>query len=146
MTASELNACRELQREIERERRRLESLREASASITRILDGLPKGRPTTSRIERFSILIFEAEERLSNLQAELDITAASLATRLINELSAFPLSLSVMLRHYVGQANFNEIARQLHYTRTYIWNLHNRGLDTLGIDRPKRNCQKSARF
>lgn len=146
MTASELNSCLELQRQIEHEQSRLESLREVSAGHQRLLDGLPHGRPTTSQPERFTLLIMEAEERLSELQSELDETAATLAKKLTNELSALPTCLSVMLRHYVGCATFSLIARQLHYSRANVFHLHNVALDTMGIDRPKKNCQKSARL
>lgn len=146
MTDLELNSCRELQRRIEHERSRIESLREVSAGMTRLLDGVPHGRPQSSQPERFALLIMEAEAKLSDLQAELDTAMATLATQLTNELSTLPTCLSVMIRRYVGCATFSLIARQLHYSRANVFYLHNRGLDVLGIDRPKKNCQKSARF
>ena len=139
MTKSELNSCRELQRKIAREQSRIESLRDVAHSMQRILDGVPHARPQSSKPERFTMLVVEAEERLSELQNEFDTSAASLATKLTAELSAqSPLCLTVALKYYVGCLSISAIARTLHYTKQHIFNARNRVLEHLGIDRPTR--------
>ena len=139
MTYEELSRALEIRRALEMEASRLEDLKLCAVSVRGSqLDGMPKATPQTSKTEKLTVKIMEAEERLQQLQAELAETSGLLAERLSNELSGSSLMLSVMLRRYVAGLSCTAIARQLNFTLGYVQKIHLRAVLRLTGSRPPK--------
>lgn len=71
MTYEELNRACELRQRIMTEQSRLEDLRLCAVSVSGSkLDDMPKATPLTSKVEKLTVQIMEAEEQLRRLRAE----------------------------------------------------------------------------
>ena len=72
MTYEELSAALEIRRQIESESARLEDLRLCAESVGGSkLDDMPKATPLTSKVEKLTVQIMEAEEQTSRNHLEL---------------------------------------------------------------------------
>lgn len=137
MTKTELHLVLNLQREIERQRTRLEALRLSATNITKLFDGLSE-QGHTLRTDLTATLIAEAKEKIADLQRELDTKAiVHLTNELTSMLSDDRLVLSVMIQRYCGGLKFAAIASNLHYSHAYITLLHKRGIKRLNLSAAK---------
>lgn len=139
MTYAELNQAMEIRRQIESESARLEDLRLCAVSVGGSkLDDMPKATPLTSKVEKLTVQIMEAEEQLRRLRADLAEASGLLAERLTHELSGSSLMTSVLLRRYVAGLSLSCIARQLNFTLGYVQKIHKRGVIRLTGSRPPK--------
>ena len=130
MTFDELNRVRALREQLAAEIRRLETLRLASSNLYRQLDGLPRSTPLTSPTERLAAAIVDAEQKISELTAALDESAANLSAEIYSTISD-NLIASVLTMNFCAGVSTGEIARRMNYTRNYIWKLRRRGVKIL---------------
>ena len=80
----EINAARELREEIQSLERRIETLKATAQNLVPIRDGLPKGKATSSAVERLAVKILALEEDLRGLREKLD----AVKVQLIEKISA----------------------------------------------------------
>lgn len=121
-----LSTVIELEEKICAARDELARLKSLATAITPKLDGLPKAKSLSSRVENLAVKILDCENRLAELVekkicAQVDLTM-ELAEQLTNNI------LSVMTLHYVHGKTFAEIGRTIHYSRKQVWTFHKRGL------------------
>ena len=128
MTTTELNAVRDLRDELALERRRLEDLRACAGSMSRVFDGLPKAKATTSAVEKIAIAIVESERHIEELTEAIALSSAELVTAISATITK-PLMMSAMIRRYVTCKTTAAIAMRLHITREYVWKLCKRGVN-----------------
>lgn len=130
MTFDELNRVRVLREQLAAEIRRLETLRLSASNLYRQLDGLPRSTPLTSTPEKLATAIVAAEQKISELTAALDESAANLSAEIYSTISD-NLIASVLTMIFCAGISTGEIARRLNYTRNYIWKLKRRGIKIL---------------
>ena len=128
-----LNSVWELQTKYERETRRLEDLKFFALPSAPPLDGMPHAPAQTSKVEKITMLIVEAEQMLITLTEQLEQQKYKLLSAL-KDIPMKELPKRVLNYHYVGCQSFNGIAKLLRYSRRYILTLHDEGLRALGLD------------
>ena len=123
-----LSVCQELKRRIDREKERLQMLREMAEAITIELDGLPRGdQYASSRVERIAAAIVDAE----NLIFQLVRIKAECTLELNEALGAAGVegaARQVLLYRYGLCMPFNEIARRLNFKTRRIFQIHSAAL------------------
>ena len=122
----DLQAVMTLKTKIEGAEQRLLALRENARAITVKLDGLPRNKNVTSRVEKFATEIVDAENELATLMIELVETTETL-TRLIQQRVEGKAAI-VLIRRYAMCETFKEIAANLHYTSANVYYLHRQGV------------------
>lgn len=130
MTFDELNRVRALREQLAAEIRRLETLRLSASNLYRQLDGLPRSTPLTSPTEKIASAIVDAEQKISELTAEVDAAATELSAEIYSTICN-TLIASVLVMNFCAGVSTGEIARRLNYTRNYIWKLKRRGIKIL---------------
>lgn len=135
MNYQELNSVWILKKTFDRESRRLEDLRALAEPTTPLLDGMPRSATPvqTSKVESIATLIVDAERALVRLSEEIEAAKC----RVLVALQSVPmkeLALRVLRYHYAGCKSFSAIAKILHYSKWYVMDLHDAGLEALGLD------------
>ena len=133
LTYETINIVRSLYKNYGRELRRLEDLNFCSTNLVPKLDGMPHSRAQTSKTETVATLIIEAEQKLADIGAQIEQAKFTLL-RKIDEIPMRELPRRVLTYHYVSCQSFSAIARIMHFTKPYIFNLHEEGLKACGLD------------
>ena len=126
----EITAARDLREEIQTLERRMETLRATAQDLVPIRDGLPKGKVTSSAVERLAVKILNLEEYLRGLQEKL----AAVKIHLIEEISAAPLKemeRRVLMMRYVNCMRFRDICFDLNKSDARIYQWHRAGLEKM---------------
>lgn len=111
-----LEAVREKKLEVKTAEEKLKNLRSMAETIpTAILDGLPHGRGTSSRVEKFSARVIDAERELEQLRLEVGRLESELACEIFERVADEALR-AALLCYYVGCYSTRESARRLHYS------------------------------
>lgn len=134
MDYQELNSVWTIKREYERGLQRLEDLHCFALPASPPIDGLPSNPPPlSSKVETIATLIIELEADLWGLAAELERRRYRLAKALQAE-HIKELLERVLIFHYADCRSFNAIAKLMNFSRRYILDLHEAGLNALGLD------------
>ena len=121
----------ELKSEMEDLQSRLSEVIDALKHLTPTLDGLPKSKTVEDRIGRLITAKLDMEEKLKELQAEMEMTAALITA----EIAMSPLKKTereVLKRRYVDLKNWASIARELRYSEMNCYTLHRQALKKIG--------------
>lgn len=131
LTIEDLNEPKFIREEISREQSKLEALKISATSFNFAMnDTKVQSKAQTAATEKFALMIFEAENRLSELESKLADVTSKLAKKIC---VAFRngLFVSILIQHYCGGRSFSVIANKLNYTRDYVWKLHKRAIAAL---------------
>ena len=139
MTFEELNSVVEVKSELEAENQRLKDLRFAASQTVSTLSELPKTKPLESKIERFTALIIESEERIAKLTETFIQRQIELFSR-IEALKLPELQKRILSYHFVSCMKLSAVARMLNYSRRYVEMQFNKVLSSLGIKSPNRTA------
>ena len=120
-----LSTVFELEEKICAARDELARLKSLATAITPKLDGLPKAKSLSSRVENLAVKIMDCERRLDELVEEKICAQLDLSSELAEQLT--DNILSVMALRYVHGKTFAEIGRLIHYSRKQVWLFHQRG-------------------
>ena len=121
-----LSTVKEIETAIKSARSRIEFLRAEAASIKPPpIDGLPRAKSSTSRAEKFAVLIADEERRLAELCNEFDDKQNQLMTDIYRRVEG--KAGEVLILRYVQCLSFRGIAARLAYSEPYIYLLHRRG-------------------
>lgn len=120
-----LSAVQLLRREIEREERRLEEMKLAATNTTAKLDGLPRVKAHSSKVEK-AVQIVDSERRLAELRAELVEKSLDLNDEILKRVSG--QSVIVLIMRYIGGKSFEEISAAMKLSRSYVSRLHSQGV------------------
>lgn len=126
----EITAARDLREEIQTLERRIETLKTTAQNLVPIRDGLPKGKATSSAVERLTVKILDLEENLRGLREKLD----AVKIRLIEEICAAPLKemeRRVLMMRYVNCMRFRDICFDLNKSDARIYQWHRAGLEKM---------------
>lgn len=120
-----LSVVIEIRNEIDAEKRRLEKLKAAATATTKKLDGLPRSKSHSSKVE-IAALIVDCENRLDRLGGEL----VDQSFKLINEIYDRVQSeaATVLCQRYVNLKTFSEISASMNLSHSYISRLHKNGV------------------
>lgn len=132
LTVEELNSANLIRAKIEREENQLESLKAASTSFNVAMTE-PKVQTQfqTSKVEKFALMILEAEQRIAELKQTLIDVSAELANKICAAFADKPLMTAVLIRHCCGGLSFSAIAQQLHFTVDYVRKIFKRATRSL---------------
>ena len=133
MSCAELNSVWELTAQLDREKRRLQDLQVMAESMTPILDGMPHAKPLTYKVERLAIMTTNCKDTIATLTEQLIQAKFELLTKL-QSFKLKELYERVLSYHYVACLKFGAIAKLMSFTREYVWFLHKKGLQGLGVD------------
>lgn len=133
LTYETINAVRSLCKNYGRELRRLEDLNFCSTNLVPKLDGMPHAQAQASKTETVATLIVETEQLLAELGAQIEQAKFTLL-RQFDTVAMRELPKRVLTYHYVSCQSFSAIARIMHFTKQYIFNLHDEGLRSCGLD------------
>lgn len=126
----EITAARDLKEEIHSVERQMETLRATAQNLVPIRDGLPKGKATSSAVERLAVKILKLEEYRQAKLKELD----AVKIRLIEEICAVPLKemeRRVLMMRYVNCMQFRDICFDLNKSDARIYQWHRAGLEKM---------------
>lgn len=121
-----LSAVMELEEKISAARAELDRLKSLATATTTRLDGLPKAKSITSRVESLTAKIVDCERQLDVLVETLICTQVDLTLKLSAQMTGDILN--VMILRYVNTMSFTEIANALHYSRGHIYRIYKRGV------------------
>lgn len=124
-----LSIVRELKERIEEKAALVENLRGALEIVSApTLDGLPKAKSfQTSKIESLTAEIVDAERELENLRGELIEVSIRLPEEIL-ELVKDRRAAQVLIKRYVFEKTFKEIALESSYSESRIFSLHRQGV------------------
>lgn len=125
-----LTVVMDLQKRIAAAERRLKSLREMETSITSRLDGLPRAKAHTSKVEELATRIADTEKNLAEFYAEIDEKASELAEEIFRRVDG--MSCTVLFKRYVMCKTFAQIATETNYTEPNIYYWHRQGVKAFG--------------
>lgn len=132
MSCAELNMVWDLKMRLDREQRRLQDLQVMAESMTPILDGMPHAKPLTYKVEQLATMTADCKDTIANLTEQLIQAKFDLLTKL-QSLNLHERCERVLNYHYVSCLKFGAIAKLMNYTRDYVWKLHKRGLEFVGL-------------
>ena len=122
-----LSAVQDAQRAFLTAKSELESLRAAAIGINPPrLDGLPRAKPTSSKVERLTVQIVDAERRLEELADELVAANVALIEEIFRRVKNV-VAADVLVQRYILGRPFAEIAAQMNYSEANVYRLHKRG-------------------
>lgn len=133
MNYETINAVRLLHKTYSCEQRRLNDLRFLAYPSPPKIDGMPHAQSPSSKTESIATLIIECERRIDELTTQLEQTKFHLLNQL-DKIAMRELPHRVLNYHYVGCQSFASIARIMHFTKQYIFNLHDEGIRACGLD------------
>lgn len=145
MTVTELNSVRDLRQRIREQERRLRALRLSVENLTPILDGMPHSRSPTSRVEKITVKILEAERELELLRAEC-ANAAEVLTEKISAANLESQEQTILIMRYVACMNFRDIEFELGLSDARIFFLHRNSLRKIKADFSKATVENSNGF
>ena len=123
MTEKELNAVRELKKQIRDIERHLQALRLSAENLVPILDGLPHSSEAKSRVEKIALMIVSDERELTSLNEKFLLAKAELLDKILRSVDEPSLQTLLVLR-YVECLSFKEIARRMRFTLRHLYRLH----------------------
>ena len=123
-----LNVCGGILGTIDRERRRLNGLKDALARLTSVVDGLPRGGGYRSRLDALAASVIDAEREIRELNAIVAICQIELS-ELLDASIADDLQRAVIFRRYGRCLPFTSIASEMTYSPSHVMRLHRQGLD-----------------
>lgn len=132
MTEAELNAVRELKKQILNGERQLKTLRTAAENLVPVIDGMPHARSQSSRVAKIVTLILDAEQSLNALKENLD----SMSTELVMKIRRAPLTTreqEILILRYVACMNFLDIEGELHLSDARIFYHHRQALNKMRV-------------
>ena len=121
-----LLAVMDMEQEIKFIRNKLVLLRQMATSITPIIDGLPRKSSVSSKIEKATVQIVDAERRLAELADEYAATTIELSEKIYQRVQGGKMR-EILFQRYVLCKSFDEIAADMNYDTTHIYRLHKRG-------------------
>lgn len=122
-----ISTVRELHDKIRQRNQYIAGLREALTTTTQILDGMPKAKNYSSRLEALTAEILDAEKEREELQAQVIDAGLSLATEIFQRITN-DIGAKILFMRYVQCLQFSEIALRLHYSEQWIYFMHSRYL------------------
>lgn len=138
-----LTRVMELEEKISSTRDELESLRaKATAPSTSKLDGLPRGRATTSRVEMMAIKIEAAERELAAMAAEYQAESARLSHEILSRV--WPRNSKagdVLFQRFLLGKSITEIAAEMKCTPSHVSHLTTAGRKILEGNEPQKSKQ-----
>ena len=123
MTFEELNAVRDINFELAKAKRTLAIWRCASSIKVPSNTRLSKTKTTNSSVERISIKIIEAENKVVALQEKVSLNQEILEKQIVSEFDDSEHQALLILR-YVECLSFKDIAKIMHYSEKHIYRLH----------------------
>lgn len=111
----------------------------ASASTTR-LDGLPRPKNFSSRVESLAIKITDRERELAALVEESAIAQIDLTIEISDKVEG--AAGEVLYQRYILCRPFAEIAAAMDYSQSQIYQLHRRGVAEFNGERQRVERQK----
>lgn len=132
MSCAELNVVWVLKMRLDREQRRLQDLQIIAESMTPILDGMPHAKPLSYKVEQLATMTADCKDTIANLTEQLVQAKFNLLSKL-QSLKLNELYERVLSYHYVACLQFDAIAKLMSFTRDYVWKLHKRGLEFVGL-------------
>ena len=133
MTGEELNAVRNLQKQIRALEKNVHGLKMLAENIVPILDGLPHSTDTKSRVENIALKIVEREHELDNLREEYLHAKERLTNKILSELGEDPILQTLLILYYVECLSFRETARRMGYTLRHVFRLHENQMEVWHI-------------
>ena len=121
-----LSTVFELEEKICATRDELARLKSLATAITPRLDGLPKAKSLTSRVEALAVKILDCERRLAELVEEKICAQVDLTLEISERLQGD--AATVLTLRYANCKTFAEIARAMSLSRPRISVLHKQGL------------------
>lgn len=121
--------CYELICRVRREEELLQQLKDERMRLSKTLDGMPHGTSVNSKLEALTVLIVDMERYLPEL-SDIMRQCVSEATDIISRLTN-PNERIVLINRYVFGKQFNDIAREYHYSESRIYSLHRKALSKL---------------
>lgn len=132
MTESKLKVCWSLKARIDDEKARLQELRNLATSITAEIDGLPKSKNISSKVERITAAIVDTE----NLIQQLITIKGECSLELNQQLAASGIDAvtrQVLFCRYGLCMLFRDIGISIGYSERRVYSLHSAGLAALNI-------------
>lgn len=143
MTFEELNRVRVLKKQLQDELQKIQALRDCAETITQkysretltnsqypktkksypTLDTSPTGGVGKSKVENFSIMIIDSENKVAELLKRIDDEAKLLVYKIQHSFSQ-SIEQTILLYRYVLCKPFNEISKILKYSNGYVRNIH----------------------
>lgn len=120
----ELEKVTKLYRELETGQARLLALKAATLQPAR-LNMLP-AQSVSKPTESAAVKILALEEEITRLQEELIGAKAELAIQILEKVSS-PAVAQILIRKYVNQETFREIAKAMRYSLRHVFRLHEKG-------------------
>ena len=133
LTEEELNSARNILSRIRDEERHLNSLRDAAQNITAVIDGMPKSRSQTSKVEKVTLLIVEVERELEKLRPQLDEAAANIANK-ITATSLSPYEKQILILRYVGCLSWRQVQYKTQSAESRVFYLHKSAMEKLKLE------------
>ena len=116
-----------LKRRISSERRKLREMRELIESLSKEIDGLPRGDSKVSRVESLSVAIIDLERTIAALKMVRVECIAELG-EMLNVLVEDDNQRAVLMERYGYCQLFRDIGIRLGYSETHVYYLHRCGL------------------
>lgn len=121
-----LSTVMELAEQIRATQAELEELKaRAESATTSRLDGLPRAKSYSSRIESLIVKISDRERRLANLVEESACAQIDLTLEILDRVTG--KAGEVIYQRYILCRPFAEIAAAMHYSESQIRRLHSNG-------------------
>lgn len=108
MTNKELNAVRELRGELIKQERRLERLRQSADNLTHAIDGFPRVKAISSRVENLALKIVDREEKIRRTKEQM-FEAAAMILDEINQTASDETVRAVLINRYIHCKSLSEI-------------------------------------
>ena len=120
-----LSTVMELAEKIRAAQAELERLKSLATATTTRLDGLPKAKSITSRVESLTAKIVDCERELNNLVEESACAQIDLTLEISDKVK--DAASDVLYQRYILCKPFAEIAAAMHFSERQIYYLHRRG-------------------
>lgn len=123
MTWAELNEVRDLNKAIEDVAKELDTLQLTLSLKIPALNGMPKSKAISSRVERIAIRKVDAERKLDELNDLLRLALPRLEKKICEEIEDATARTLFILR-YVDCMYFRDIGFSMGYSEAHIYYLH----------------------
>ena len=120
-----LSTVFELEEKICATRDELANLKALATATTTRLDGLPRAKAVTSRVENYAVKILDCERRLANLREDSAIAQIDLAFAIFKRVTG--KAGEVLYQRYILCKSFAEIADSLNCSKSSVYYLHGQG-------------------
>ena len=133
MTEQELNAVRDLSKQIADLERYVSNLRKRAANITPDLDGMPRRTGVISRVELLALEIVDCEKELEELKGKLVSVGGNLLAHITKHVPDLNQRTVLILR-YISCMRFRDISFELDKSDARIYQIHRDALKTLNVE------------